>query len=237
MTLRKTMLLTDIAGNIERRLLISYRVDPEVVQPYLPAELRPQIIDGSAVAGICLIRMGKMRPSFIKPEFGWTGENAARRIAVEYEDDDNITRTGVFIPQRFSGSWLPVLAGGRVFPGEHKHSEFAVKETENNINVKMTTLGERFEANVTVVKEFQSGLFGSLEEASRFYQDSPVGWSPRGGGVADIEGVRLKTDQWKVEPGRVNILRSSFFEEIPKDQIEFDHALVMRNVPVLWTNP
>ena len=41
---------------IERRLLVNYRVDPGVARSLLPAPLRPQVVNGWAVAGICLIR-------------------------------------------------------------------------------------------------------------------------------------------------------------------------------------
>ncbi|MDF2434699.1 MAG: hypothetical protein JWP44_4330, partial [Mucilaginibacter sp.] len=45
-----------LATNIERRLLINYRLDPGVAQSLLPDTLRPQLVRGSAVAGICLLR-------------------------------------------------------------------------------------------------------------------------------------------------------------------------------------
>ena len=75
---------------IERRLLVNYRVDPEVAAKLLaplqlPAPLRPQLVNGWAVAGICLIRLGRLRPSRLP---GWAGmrtENAAHRIAVEWD--------------------------------------------------------------------------------------------------------------------------------------------------------
>jgi len=47
---------------IERRLLVNYRVDPEVAASLLPAPLRPQLVNGWAVAGVCLIRLRRLRP-------------------------------------------------------------------------------------------------------------------------------------------------------------------------------
>jgi hypothetical protein len=43
---------------IERRLLVNYRVDPAAAASLLPTPLRPQLVNGWAVAGICLIRAG-----------------------------------------------------------------------------------------------------------------------------------------------------------------------------------
>jgi len=42
----------------ERRLLVNYRVDPDVAATLLPAPLRPKLVNGWAVAGICLFPAG-----------------------------------------------------------------------------------------------------------------------------------------------------------------------------------
>jgi hypothetical protein len=54
-----------LASVIERRILVNYRIDPAIIAPMLPAPLRPQEVSGWAVAGICLIRLGKVRPSWV----------------------------------------------------------------------------------------------------------------------------------------------------------------------------
>lgn len=67
------MQLPIIQGVIARRLLINYRVAPEVIARLLPAPFRPKLVDGMAIAGICLIRSrwparssGRMRPHFMR---------------------------------------------------------------------------------------------------------------------------------------------------------------------------
>jgi hypothetical protein len=61
---------------------------------------------------------------------GLRSENAAHRVAVEW-DEDGAIRTGVFIPRRDSSSRLNALVSGRVFPGVHHHARFHVSETED----------------------------------------------------------------------------------------------------------
>ena len=61
----------------QRRLLINYRRDPAVAETLLPSGLRPQLVDGSAVARICLLRLGAMRPAVFNrpgrtPRIGWS---------------------------------------------------------------------------------------------------------------------------------------------------------------------
>jgi len=46
---------------------------------------RPQLVHGWAVAGICLIRLGRLRPSRVPSAVGLRSENAAHRIAVEWD--------------------------------------------------------------------------------------------------------------------------------------------------------
>jgi len=225
-----------LSATIQRRLLISYRVKPAALSFYLPKGLRPQIVDGSAVAGMCLIRLADVRPQFIKPKIGWKGENAAHRIAVEWDTDDGI-QTGVFIPERHSNSILPVLAGGRIFPGKHVPAEFIVNETASQFQIKMTSLDTRLEVDVELTEDWNSTLFPTLDAASAFYRESPVGWSPVMGNEKQVEGLKLSTDQWAVKAGKMNKLKSSFFDEIGSSNAKFDHVLVMQDVPVTWSKP
>lgn len=75
----------EIKGVIERRLLINFRVDPQVAKKLLPEKFSPQLIDGNAVVGICFISLAAIRPSFLPGFIGLRSENAAHRFAVEWE--------------------------------------------------------------------------------------------------------------------------------------------------------
>jgi hypothetical protein len=59
----------------QRRLLVNYRVDPDVAARVLPPPLRPQQVAGWAVAGICLIRLAQLRPGRVP---AWLGLLPAR---------------------------------------------------------------------------------------------------------------------------------------------------------------
>lgn len=232
------MRLPQIAGEIERRLLVNYRVDPALLGDLLPPQLRPQFIDGMAVAGICLIRLGGLRPRGLPSTFGLRTENAAHRIAVEW-DEFGTTRAGVFIPRRHSDSRLTLWLGGRVFPGVHHHARFRVEETENRIRVAFDSVDGATTVDVTVDVEPSltgSQLFADVNQASQFFEQAAVGFSPARN-ASRLEAVRLTTSAWHVEPCRVVRSRSSFFEDttrFPAGGVHLDSALVMRKVPVLW---
>ena len=49
------MRLPVIRGIFDRRILVSYRVDPDAVAALLPAPFQPKIVHGYAIGSICLI--------------------------------------------------------------------------------------------------------------------------------------------------------------------------------------
>lgn len=114
------MRLPILHGLIRRRLLVNFRVDAEVMRRFLPWPFRPKLHRGHAIAGICLIRLEQIRPAWPPRFCGLSSENAAHRIAVQWDDPSGKSREGVFIPRRDTGSWLNHFAGGRIFSREHQ---------------------------------------------------------------------------------------------------------------------
>lgn len=224
-------MLPVMEGVIRRRLLINFRVDPAVVQSLLPAGLRPKLHDGSAIAGICLIRLEQERPRALPAFMGFSSENAAHRIAVEWDGGQ-----GVYIPRRDTTSLLARDAGGRVFPGEHHAADFDVQDSGDRIQLSMRARDDsaRVEVRAAVVEQLAaSSRFGSLDEASRFFEAGSVGYSPTANG-ADLEGLQLVTSSWEVRPLDVEHVESSFFATLPRGSVEFDCGLLMRDVPHQW---
>jgi Uncharacterized conserved protein (COG2071) len=232
------MRLPSIQGEIERRLLVNYRVDPEAIAALLPAPFRPQVRDGWSVAGICLIRLGGMRPVGLPGWVGLPSENAAHRIAVEW-DDPSGPRTGVYIPRRDSDSLVNSTVGGRLFPGAHHRAEFRVTESDTDLHVAFASKDATADVDVSVqITEDLSGsrLFADVAQASEFFEKGSAGFSA----TADhcrFDGLELHTKAWKVEPAVVMAARSSFFDDallFPPGTAVLDCALVMRHIPVVW---
>src|SRR5262245_16299490 len=94
-----------IRGLIERRILVNYRVDAEVLAETLPQPFRPKLIDGMGMVGICLIRLKHIRPSYLPSWLGISSENAAHRVAVEWEQNGE-RREGVYVQRRDTNSRL-----------------------------------------------------------------------------------------------------------------------------------
>ena len=232
------MKLPVIQGVIRRRILANFRVDPKVQQQQLPARFRPKLQRGYAVAGICLIRLEHIRPRFVPESIGLNSENAAHRVAVLW-DEGGVRREGVFISRRDTNSQLNHLLGGRIFPGEHHQSSFSVAESESEISISLestdSTVAVRIEGTTANALPLTS-IFSSLAEASAFFEAGSVGYSVTHD-PGRLDGLNLKTEQWQVEPLEIRKVKSSYFSDktkFPPGSIEFDHALIMKNVAHEW---
>jgi Uncharacterized conserved protein (COG2071) len=232
------MRLPVIRGVIERRILVNFRVEPEILSRRIPAPLRPQIVNEYSVAGICLIRLGQIRPRYFPSIMGLSSENAAHRMAVAW-DVDGQEQTGVFIPRRDTSSLLNVAAGGRIFPGTHHQARFSVREDGTTFDVAMDSLDGSTHIAVkgSLATELPSdSIFGTVRDASRFFERGAIGYSPRDS-EGRLDGLELRSFSWHVEPLAVESVKSSYFSDLkvfPKGSVAFDSALVMRGIEHEW---
>jgi len=226
-----------IKGLLDRRLLINFTVAPNVISKIIPQPFRPQIYNGKAIVGICLIRLKNIRPKGLPGFIGLSSENGAHRIAVEWTEDEQTTK-GVYIPRRDTSSIFNTIVGGRVFPGRHYHAEFNVKEHDGHYNVAFKSSdGTIISVEAEKTDLFNPGsIFKTLDNASKFFEKGETGYSPNGN---KYEGLKLKTHNWKVEPLKVISFKSSFFENeaiFPKDSVQFDNALLMSRIEHEWSS-
>lgn len=233
------MRLPRIEGVIRRRILVNFRVAPEVIQRQLPAKFRPKLHDGCAIAGICLIRLEQMRPIGLPSFAGIASENAAHRVAVEWQGENGQSQEGVFIPRRDTDSVLNHFAGGRLFPGEHHYADFHVTNSPDRIDFDMKSRDGR--VAVQLRARFAKALpttskFTTLDDASNFFEPGSLGYSATGE-QNRLDGIRLKTKTWQVEPLDVEHVHSSYFADeaaFPKGSVSFDCALLMRDIKHEW---
>jgi len=232
------MRIPAIAGIIDRRILVNYRIDPAAIASILPAPFRPKLIHGQAMGGICLIRLKKVRPRLLPAVIGITSENAAHRFAVEWDEHGQM-HEGVFVPRRDTDCLLNVFAGGRLFPGEHHHARFMVKESESELSVALASRDgdTRVSIKGRVAEALPSdSIFASLDEASQFFEAGSLGYSATVDGDR-FDGLELRCKSWQVLPLQVEQVSSSYFEEtdrFPRGSVVFDHALLMRNIEHEW---
>lgn len=227
-----------IQGVIRRRILVNFRVKPEVLSSILPPQFRPKLHDGWAMVGICLIRLEQIRPKWMAIPIGITSENAAHRIAVYWTDENGEEREGVYIPRRDTSNFINHLVGGRLFPGEHHHTNFNVTDDRSKIDfLAESDDALKIELHAHATDQLPStSIFKSLEEASNFFKYGSLGYSETAA-KKHLDGIVLVTKHWEVKPLAVDSVKSTFFENkqrFPEGSIEFDCALIMRDVEHEW---
>ncbi len=228
-----------VRGVIRRRILVNFRVEPRVMQQQLPALFRPKLVGGVALAGICLVRVEQLRPFPVPAALGLSSDNAAHRVAVEWDGDEGAPREGVYIPRRDSSSLGTHLMGGRLFPGLQQRADFNVVDDEHGIQVSMrsrdgqVSIALRAHAATSLPPR---SCFGSLADASDFFAAGSLGYSATND-PARLDGLRLVTRGWHIEPLAVDEAHSSFFADpgrFPPGSVELDSALLMRDVEHEW---
>jgi uncharacterized protein YqjF (DUF2071 family) len=228
-----------VRGIIKRRMLINFRVNAAVMQRFLPAPFRPKLHQGYAIAGICLIRLEDIRPRGLPALLGFSSENAAHRVAVEWDEPSGGSNEGVFIPRRDTDSRLNHLGGGRIFTGEHYLAKFRVLDNGSHVDFTMRSQDKTVSVRARGFDSDalpESSCFASLADSSRFFECGSVGYSSTRD-ARRLDGMRLTTQYWRVRALTVEQVESSFFADtslFPVGSVEFDHALIMRDIASEW---
>ena len=228
-----------IRATIERRRLVNYRIDSDVLAAVLPAPFRPTLVGGYGVGGICLIRLGHIRPSGLPARAGLTTENAAHRVAVEWDTPTGST-SGVYIPRRDTSSKLVALLGGRTFPGWHHLADFQVDEGEGNYQVRINSRDRAVTVAVRarLTEDVTAGsVFSDVDQASQFFRSAPVGYAatPKAG---TLDGGELSTCGWGMSALELLDVESSFFDDrrrFPQETAVLDSAFLMEGLDTSWS--
>lgn len=226
-----------VRGTICRRVLVNYRVAPDVIQRLLPSGFEPKLVGGYAMAGVCLIRLEHQRPSWLPSSVGLSSENVAHRIGVTRREGGT-ERESVYIPRRDSASRLQHWLGGRAFPGELGSAAFTVRDDGASIDLSMRA-ADGLRVNVRARDGGtlpEASVFASLNDASCFFRAGSLGYSARREGRS-LDAVYLDATDWRVSALDVDYASSTFFEDrsmFPLGSVEFDNALIMRNIEHEW---
>ena len=226
--------MKEVTGIIDHRILLNFRIDPEVMKRNLPKEFTPKVVNGYAIGGICQVSLSEMRAKGMPALMGTTSHNAAHRIAVDSSEGE-----GVYVTRRDTNSWLNVLSGGRFFPGVHQKANFDVTALGGHYAVRIENKEKEVLMAISgeVVDALPDGsVFSSTEEVSDFFKTGNIGWSSRGDGD-QYDAIELKAIGWSMEPLKVKESYSAYFSDtskFPKGSVEFDSAMIMRNLKHSW---
>jgi hypothetical protein len=160
-------------------------------------------------------------------------------VAVIWDDERGVGREGVFISRRDTDSRLNHWLGGRFFPGEHYLASFDVIDRDTNLSLMVKSRDQAVDIRVAgrLGESLPaSSIFSALDDASSFFASGTLGYSvtqdPR-----RLDGIELRTHEWRVHPFEVISVHSSYFDDerrFPRGSAQFDHALLMKDVHHEW---
>jgi hypothetical protein len=232
------MLIDSIHGIIDRRVLLNYRIEPGVLQRVLPPPFQVKRYGDYGIGGVCMIRFKQLRPRHIPAWLGIGSENAAHRIAVQWEQDGYL-REGVFIPRRDTNSWFNKTVGGRVFPGIFQRSRFEAREDNSRVSLRIVRSDGGTEiafVGHSAEKLEDSSIFPSLEAAAGFFSLGATGYSATNT-EGHYHGMELRSLDWTVSPLVIDEAHSCFFDDpgrFPSGSVTLDCALLMRGIEHEW---
>lgn len=228
-----------ITGILDRRILLNYTLDPEYLAHFLPAPFKPRLYRGLGVGGVCMIRFAGLRPQWAPEFFGIDSENAAHRIAVEWEVDGKKFE-GVYIPKRSTGSRFNYAVGGRIFPGVFQMSDFRSLESPPNYHLEIKGKKDpapivRFDGDVVDTLS-KNSIFTNLDDASNFFAKGAIGYS-LSKDRSHFQGMELKLLEWDIKPMKINEAFVWLFEKskhFPPGTSKLDSAMLMRGLRHEW---
>jgi len=232
------MFLDTIHGIIDRRVLLNYRIDPDALKRVLPPPFEPKLYAGYGIGGVCMIRFKELRPRFAPRWLGIGSENAAHRIAVQWEQDGE-RKEGVFIPRRDTNSWFNKTLGGRVFPGIFQRSQFEGQDTDATVSLRIVRAdgGTEIAFGGHIVECLpETSVFPTLQAASEFFSLGATGYSATHS-EGHYHGMELHTLNWTIAPLAIDEAQSCFFDDpqrFPSGTAELDCALIMRGIEHEW---
>ncbi|MEM8924046.1 MAG: DUF2071 domain-containing protein [Actinomycetota bacterium] len=228
------MSLHTLRGTIIRRVLVNYRVDPEVAEAQLPAPFTPRLVDGHAIAGVCLIEL-KVRPRWMPKPFAVHSLNAAHRFAVLLPDGDE----AVYVPRRDTTSRLGAVASDRLFPSSQHLAVGVVEDRGRRLHLDLSSVDASVRVSVTgstAPALPADSVFGALDRASAFFENGALGYAATGE-PDRFDAIELATETWAVTPFAVDRVESSYFDDptrFPPGSITLDNALLMRDIEHTW---
>lgn len=224
----------DLAGTIERRLLINYRADPDVASRHLPEGFSPQVVGDHAIVGICLIEL-RLRPAGLPRLVGVRSFNGAHRYAVIDPDG----RPAVYIPRRDTDSALASLVGGRFFPGRHHRAHITATECHQRLSVTLDSHDNQVHVAVVAHPDDRlprGSVFAGPAAASAFFERADTGYSDTNRSDC-LDALTLETSNWSATPLAIDHVESSWFDDrdhFPAGSITVDHGLLMRYIQHTW---
>lgn len=223
-------------GLMARRMLVNFRVPAEIAQQTLPAGLRPKLVRGYAIAGLCLVRLECVRPQGLPALLGLCSENLATRMAVEWTQQGQ-QKSAVFIFRRDTASPINGLVSEHVGYGVHHRADIHARDEHGEVTISVRSFDRQQRAQAIAQdagdRIMRQSVFRTLDEAATFFRGGECGYSPARV-FGRWQGVALRMASWDLQAMHVQHAASSLLDTLFMGHAELDSAFIMRNIEHTW---
>jgi uncharacterized protein YqjF (DUF2071 family) len=229
-----------ISAFFSHSLVLTYSLQPEILQPLLPPGLVLDTLRGNAFMAVALVQTKRLRPSFLPSAMGRDFLLGGYRIFTRL-DCGGRSRRGLRILRSDTDHPWMVRAGNWLTHYNYRLCQAAVEERDHEIRWTIQT--PRNEADLEVVAHLASepaslpagSPFATLAEARRFAGPLPYTFDYEDA-THSIIGIRAMRQRWNPQPVAVEVRRSTFLERGPfcRSVPILANAFHVRDVPYQW---
>ncbi|NQZ58950.1 MAG: DUF2071 domain-containing protein [Lentisphaeraceae bacterium] len=226
------MNFSDMRDNIQKQILINYRINPDALNSFLPESLQPYILKKWAHVGICLLSSKSINIEWLPHWIHNNSWNVAHYFIVSKDGNP-----ACYIPRNDTSSYLNLLTGTRIFAGSTKMAEIEVSDDQHQLNIQVKSKDKKISIDYHGIRCQNlpsSSVFTNLREATEFFNHEKCQYSHKLKSYSS-KGPSTTDQDWSVSALSTSTCFSTLFENIfPAGSYEFDHAICMENTRTDW---
>jgi len=229
-----------ISAFFYRSLVLTYALQPEILEPLLPRGLVLDTYRGYAFLAVALVQTKRLRPSFLPSAMGRDFFLSGYRIFTRLDSGGRSKRGLRILRSDADHPWM-VRAGNWLTHYNYHLCQATVEERGLEIRWNILTPGK--EADLEVVAHLAAepaplppgSPFATLAEARRFAGPLPYTFDYEEA-THSIIGIHAMRQRWNPEPVAVDVRRNTFLEREPfvGSSPILANAFHVRDVPYQW---
>lgn len=229
-----------ISAHFRHSLVLTYALEPEILEPLLPPGLVLDTYRGFGFLAIALVQTRQLRPSFLPAALGRAFFLSGYRIFTRLAGGEGSLRGLRILRSDTDQPWM-VWAGNLLTHYNYRLCRARVEEREQEIGWMIET--PQAEADLEVTAHLGNepaplpagSPFTTLAEARRFAGPLPYtfDYEETTHSIIGIQAIRQK---WNPQPVAVDMRRVTFFEHEPFCRATplLANAFHVREVPYQW---
>jgi len=212
-----------VKARFRHSLVLTYAFPERLLEGLLPPGLVLDTHKGFGFLAIAMVQTEALRPAFLPACFGRDFFLIGYRIFARYSTRSGRTLRGLRILRSDTDNRLMAFFGNRLTHYNYRVAAVSLKEECQRLQIEITTVGARSDLHVAADLTSRpaplpaGSPFADLHEARLFAGPLPFtfDYETETDSIVMIEGVRTN---WKPQPIRVEVFKSTFFDKAPFNQ-------------------